>query len=106
MPGIKEGLATLYQLNKEVGFVTNNSITTKEKYKKKFGDLVGVKFDYEKHLIHPEMSMVAYLKSINFDKTVFLIGGPVHKQLFEEHGIKYVVAVSGQRQDDKFQSIF
>lgn len=100
MPGIKEGLAVLYQLDKKVGFVTNNSVTSREKYEKKFGDL-GVKFDYERHLIHPALSMAAYLKSINFDKTVFLIGGPVHKQIFEENGIKYVVAVSGRREDYK-----
>lgn len=64
MPGIKEGLAVLYQLDKKVGFVTNNSVTSREKYEKKFGDL-GVKFDYERHLIHPALSMAAYLKSIN-----------------------------------------
>lgn len=93
LPGIKEGIAVLYKLNKQLAFVSNNSFATKEDYERKFTAL-GVKFNYDKTLVHPAGSFAAYLKKINFNKTVFLIGGPVHKRLLEENNIRYVVAVS------------
>lgn len=93
LPGIEEAISVLYQMNKELAFVSNNSFASKEDYQRKFAAL-GVNFDYEKSLVHPAGSFVAYLKRINFEKTVFLIGGPVHKRLLEENDFKYVVAVS------------
>lgn len=93
IPGIKEGIDVLYKYNKKLAFVTNHSIKTRRKFEESFAEL-GVKFDFDKHLIEPGSSIVKYLQKINFDKTVFLIGSSKIKKLFEENGIKYIVAVS------------
>lgn len=97
LPGIKEGIDSLYALDKKLGFVTNNSLTNQTKYENKFSAL-GVQFDYATQLIHPAASFVTYLNNINFDKSqaVFLIGGAVHERLLEENGYKYIVAVRQQ----------
>lgn len=83
----------LYKWNKEVAFVSNNSGKTRQQYEANFGAL-GVQFDYDKQLIEPASSFVKYLKKINFEKTVFLIGTANVEKVFQENGIKYMVAVS------------
>lgn len=95
LPGIDEGIECLYNLNKKIAFVTNNSLTNQEKYEHKFKAL-GINFDYDTQIIHPAASFVSYLNKIKFDKSqaVFVVGGPVHTRFLEDNGYKSIIAVS------------
>lgn len=94
LPGVQEGIDALYKLNKELGFVSNNSVSGQEKYESKFKAL-GVKFDYEKQLIHPAESFAAYLNKIQFDKSknIFLVGTSEHRKMLDKNGYKFTTAV-------------
>lgn len=95
LPGIKEGIEHIYKLDKKLGFVSNNSVSNRERYESKFKAL-GVEFDYDRQLVHPAGSFIAYLNQIKFDKskTIYLMGSSVHREFLEANGYKYVVGVS------------
>lgn len=90
---MKDGIGVFYEHNKEVAFVTNNSVKLREKFETSFKAL-GVRFDYDKHLVHPAASIISYLKSNQFNGKIFLIGSSVLKEMLTKNGFDFFTAVN------------
>ncbi|KAK4887289.1 hypothetical protein RN001_003560 [Aquatica leii] len=86
VPGVKETFQKLKQCGKQIGFVTNNNV---------FG-AIGVyknvtKIDSEfeiDSIVVPSQPIIAYLKSLQFNKEAFVLGSEIMKREFVEAGIK------------------
>lgn len=90
IPGAGEGLQSLIRENKQVVFVSNNSVRSLEDYKEKITGL-GIDFK-ESNLVHPALSIVQYLKKINFNGLSYVIGSPQFHKVIQSAGF---VTISG-----------
>lgn len=82
--GVQEAIENLRTLGKSVKFVTNNCSATQDKWVYIFG-----KHKIPTHrddFITPIVAIIQYLKSINFDKKIYLAGLPDMRQEMEEAG--------------------
>lgn len=92
MEGAKEGLEAL-RSNKSLAYVSNNSFLSRQKYEEHFANL-GINFDYDKDLVHPAAATVAYLKKLQFQGIVYVIGSEPFKAVLEDAGIEFISMVS------------
>lgn len=91
IPGVTETINKFKELKKDVRFLSNNTSLGLEQFHKKLNNSG---FNSKKEdIIYPTLAIIDYLKSINFQKKVFLIGFNAVKNDFENVGIE--VADSG-----------
>lgn len=92
LPSAKNSIIKLRQCGKRVGFVTNNNHTGLTQLLEKFDQ-----FEYKINLddlVYPTLAMIDHLKSIDFDKEVYLISFPVMREEFKKAGFKLADLVS------------
>lgn len=93
MAEAKEGLQALRSLQKPIAFVSNNSFISREKYEDNFRNL-GVDFDYEKDLLHPAEAIAMYMKNLNVQGPIYLLGSGAFRAVLEKAGFQCFSMVS------------
>lgn len=86
IPGSDDAIKKLRALGKNVGFVTNNTLYTVDDLMKNLTPF-GVKTN---EIINPNLSLVQYLKKINFQKDIYVIGSQALKSLLTDAGHKLI----------------
>lgn len=79
--GSRECIDTIKKIGKKVTFVTNNAATTRIKTELKLN-----KFDDTTEVLNPLFAIIQYLKSINFDKMLYVISNAGFKQELKNSG--------------------
>ena len=88
IPGVAESIDLLKKAGKKFAYISNNSVRPWESYKSLFDAL---KTDVEKDdVIHPALSVVKYLKSINFDGPIYCIAVQIFKDILIDEGFTVV----------------
>ncbi|XP_058458593.1 uncharacterized protein LOC131435096 isoform X2 [Malaya genurostris] len=86
IPGVDRALQLLKEKGKKLAFISNNGMRTMAEYKHKFQQL-GV--DPPEHdIVHPALTTVKYLKSINMRNAVYCIGTEVFKDYLRNAGFE------------------
>ncbi|XP_059617942.1 uncharacterized protein LOC132262632 [Phlebotomus argentipes] len=98
IPGIGAALNALEASGKRIIYVSNNSTRPAEEYKEKISKL-GVQFKYE-NLVHPMLSIIYYLRKINFQGLIYVIGTTHTKNLIREAGFKVLDGPNGEVEED------
>ncbi|XP_059617941.1 uncharacterized protein LOC132262631 [Phlebotomus argentipes] len=88
IPGTGETLNTLDALGKKIIYMSNNSIRTEKNYEDKVTK-IGFKFERE-NLVHPIAAIIRYLKKINFQGLIYMIGTTYTKTLVREAGFRVI----------------
>ena len=88
LPPMSQALAALLACGKRRLFVTNNSSKSRQQYLAKFASL-GIEVEPEE-IVPSSYAAAAYLQSIAFRGTVFLVGGSGMSQELEAAGIRYL----------------
>lgn len=83
--GAGEGFTKLQEAGKSLKFVSNNALRTDEDYIKKLSG-IGVQNIKPNDLIHPDKTVVTYLKSNPKYKNIFAITGPLFKKALKDNG--------------------
>ncbi|XP_053604895.1 uncharacterized protein LOC128672030 [Plodia interpunctella] len=86
LPGSGEFIELMKKIGKTVHFVSNNSIRTKENYENQFKS-AGIKDGFE-NLTIPSTAIVEFLKSRNFNKSVYCVACPETKRILRAAGFK------------------
>ncbi|XP_059052963.1 uncharacterized protein LOC131847404 [Achroia grisella] len=86
LDGSGEFFKLMKKHGKTVHYVSNNSIRSKENYEAKF-KASGITDGYE-NLTVPSVAMAEYLKSLNFNKTVYCVTNPQTIKTLESYGFK------------------
>lgn len=92
--GAKESILKLKHYGKRLKFVTNNDVDGLKKLMEKFDQ-----YGYDAQLddiVYPTEAMIDYLKSINFDKEIYLLSLNVMKEEFKKAGFKLANVVNSQ----------
>ncbi|XP_013139343.1 PREDICTED: phosphoglycolate phosphatase 1B, chloroplastic-like [Papilio polytes] len=84
LPGAGEFFERMQQLGKTVHFVSNNSLRTRQNYEDLF-TAANINQGFEK-LTVPSTAIAEYLKSINFNKTVFCVTCPETMSVLQSYG--------------------
>ncbi|ETN60927.1 4-nitrophenylphosphatase [Anopheles darlingi] len=84
IPGVDKALQLLRADGKKLAFISNNGMRTMDEYRKKFRTL-GVEVQQE-DIVHPALTTVHYLKSINMRDAVYCIGTEVFKDYLRQAG--------------------
>lgn len=87
MPDTVEALSRFRQQGKRLLFLTNNSSKSRRAYRAKFESL-GIEVAPEE-IVPTSYAAAAYLQSIGFDNTVFLIGNEGVAEELEDAGIEF-----------------
>lgn len=90
--GVGRAIGVLKDAGKKVVYVSNNSVRTLENYKEQVHKL-GHELA-EEDLIHPAISVVRYLKSINFQGLIYAICAEPFLKLLKEAGFEVITGVS------------
>ncbi|XP_038120969.1 phosphoglycolate phosphatase 2-like [Culex quinquefasciatus] len=86
--GVGRAIGVLKDAGKKVVYVSNNSVRTLENYKEQVHKLGhGLA---EEDLIHPAISVVRYLKSINFQGLIYAICAEPFLKLLKEAGFEVI----------------
>ncbi|XP_076271250.1 uncharacterized protein LOC143203040 [Rhynchophorus ferrugineus] len=88
IPGAGECVLKLRELNKNIGIVTNNTFSTQKELSTRLAHC-GVK---EEEISTPNYALLAYLKSINFSKDVYLIGSLLLRDMLTNAGYNVIVS--------------
>ncbi|XP_052860646.1 uncharacterized protein LOC128267770 [Anopheles cruzii] len=84
IPGVDRALQLLRADGKKLAFISNNGMRTMDEYRKKFNALgIDVKQD---EIVHPALTTVHYLKSIDMHDAVYCIGTEVFKDYLRRAG--------------------
>lgn len=83
-------MTKLRECGKRVQFISNNGAVKLELYQNALSNLA-INLD---NIIYPTLAIIDYLKSINFDKELFVIGYTLMKNEFREAGFKLAELVS------------
>uniref|UniRef100_A0A182LYK2 4-nitrophenylphosphatase n=1 Tax=Anopheles culicifacies TaxID=139723 RepID=A0A182LYK2_9DIPT len=86
IPGVDKALQLLRADGKKLAFISNNGMRTMEEYQKKFHSL-GIDA-HEEEIVHPALTAVHYLKSIQMRDAVYCIGTEVFKDYLRTAGFK------------------
>lgn len=89
----EEGVKALDNAQKEIFFLSNNCTRTVEELQKKFAKY-DVKLDLVKQFITTANSIVDYLKEIEFEKSIYLIGSPVLADYLRKNNYEVIMGVS------------
>lgn len=84
--GANEAVEKLKMIGKRIHYISNNSTMSLETFIKKmnqFGFKVG-----SDDVLYPTLSIINYLKKINFNKKIFVIGTASVKTDFVNHGFR------------------
>ncbi|KAF2896186.1 hypothetical protein ILUMI_09989 [Ignelater luminosus] len=84
--GAKESILKLKRYGKRLGFVTNNNFDGLKKLMERF-DQYGYDAKLE-DIVHPTEAMIDYLKSINFNKEIYLLSPSIMKDEFKKANFK------------------
>ncbi|EDS34923.1 4-nitrophenylphosphatase [Culex quinquefasciatus] len=91
--GVGRAIGVLKDAGKKVVYVSNNSVRTLENYKEQVHKLGhGLA---EEDLIHPAISVVRYLKSINFQGLIYAICAEPFLKLLKEAGFEVITGAIG-----------
>ncbi|XP_048522744.1 phosphoglycolate phosphatase 2-like [Dendroctonus ponderosae] len=82
LPGAEATVQKLRALGKQIGFVTNNTLYTVEQMQANLAQF-GAQFD---DIINPTVSLLEYLRKIDFQKDIYIISTPEPKQLIRAAG--------------------
>ncbi|KAF5308237.1 hypothetical protein FQR65_LT06230 [Abscondita terminalis] len=86
IPGVKETLEKFKLCGKKMGFVSNNSLQGAVGiYQRLTGFIDCVEMN---DIVLPIHAIISYLKNINFDKEIYIIGSTHMKQEFVKDGLK------------------
>ncbi|XP_060527066.1 uncharacterized protein LOC132702459 [Cylas formicarius] len=86
IPGANKCISALRKLGKRVSFITNNGTATTEQMLKNLSAF-GAKED---EIISPVTSIIAYLKKINFNRDLYVIGGSNLRDSLKRAGFNLV----------------
>lgn len=89
----EEGVKALEEAKKNIYFLSNNATRSVDELKIKFAKYE-IKLDLQQQFISPAHSIADYLKGINFDKTIYLIGSSVLADHLRAHNFDVVTGVS------------
>lgn len=84
IPGVDKALQLLRADGKKLAFISNNGMRTMAEYGKKFQSL-GIEAQPE-DIVHPALTTVRYLKSVNMQDAVYCIATEVFKDYLREAG--------------------
>ncbi|XP_055711901.1 uncharacterized protein LOC129806986 [Phlebotomus papatasi] len=98
IPGIGASINALEASGKRVIYVSNNSTRPAKEYEAKILKM-GAKFRYE-NLVHPMLSIIYYLKKVNFQGLIYVIGTTHTKKLIREAGFKVLDGPNGEVEED------
>ncbi|XP_055523538.1 uncharacterized protein LOC129717571 [Wyeomyia smithii] len=84
IPGVAEALAALRAQGKTLRYITNNGVRSFEHYAAQFRTL-GVNLEAS-DIIHPALSVVRHLQSINFQGLIYCIATETFKTVLREAG--------------------
>lgn len=88
----EQGVKALEQAEKAIYFLSNNATRSVDELGKKFAKYE-IKLDLQQQFITPAHSIVDYLKGINFDKSIYLIGSSVLAEHLRAHNFEVVTGV-------------
>lgn len=83
--GAGDGFTALQEAGKSLKFVSNNALRTDEDYIKKLSG-IGIQNIKPLDLIHPDKTVLTYLKSKPQYKNIFPLVGPVFKKALKDNG--------------------
>ncbi|ERL83969.1 phosphoglycolate phosphatase 2-like [Dendroctonus ponderosae] len=86
LPGTVDAVGKFRQLGKKICFVTNNAIAPPEVLKAK---LIPFQASLEE-IVTPNITLLAYLKKIDFQKTIYIIGSRFTKKMLREAGYSVI----------------
>ncbi|KAM3958962.1 uncharacterized protein ACR2FA_007038 [Aphomia sociella] len=86
LPGSGEFFKLMKKHGKTVHYVSNNSLRSKENYEAMF-TASGINDGYQ-NLTVPSMAIAEYLKSVNFDKTIYCVSSNQTIKTLESYGFK------------------
>ncbi|XP_050299727.1 uncharacterized protein LOC126738431 [Anthonomus grandis grandis] len=86
LAGARECIEVFKKLKKQIGFVTNNTISSFEETKSKLAPFGATSHE----IVTPVMSVVAYLKKIPDISDIFCIGGHVLRDTLQQAGYNIV----------------
>lgn len=84
--GVDKALQLLRADGKKLAFISNNGMRTMEEYQKKFQSLGIVA--QEDDIVHPALTTVHYLKSVNMQDAVYCIATEVFKDYLRNEGLQ------------------
>ncbi|XP_055529554.1 glycerol-3-phosphate phosphatase-like [Wyeomyia smithii] len=84
IPGVDKALQLLKDNGKRLAFISNNGMRTMAEYMDKFNKL-GIEPE-EHDIVHPALTTVKYLKSINMQDAVYCIATEVFKDYLRDAG--------------------
>ncbi|GAB0094301.1 4-nitrophenylphosphatase [Sergentomyia squamirostris] len=103
LPGVGDAINALELSGKKIVFVSNNSTRPMMEYERKFKKL-GVELKYE-NLVHPMLSIIYYLKKMNYQGLSYVIGTTHSKNLLREAGFKVLDGPNGEV-DENYAKLF
>ncbi|XP_055627083.1 uncharacterized protein LOC129769087 [Toxorhynchites rutilus septentrionalis] len=84
IPDVDKALQLLKHKGKKLAFISNNGMRTMEEYKRNFNNL-GITVN-ENNIVHPALTTVKYLKSVNMRDAVYCIGTEIFKDYLRNAG--------------------
>lgn len=79
----------LKKIGKKLSFVSNNTLSSLETIYSKLKD-AGFETDTYTEVITPTYAIIDYLKSINFNKSIYIIGTNAFKEILRRSGFSLV----------------
>lgn len=91
--GAGEGFTALQKAGKSLKFISNNAMRTDDEYLTKFSGL-GIHNIKPDDLIHPDKTIVKYLKSKPQYKNIFTMVGPLLNKVLKDNGYNILEKVN------------
>ncbi|XP_062550326.1 uncharacterized protein LOC134215095 [Armigeres subalbatus] len=98
IPGVDDALQLLKKDGKKLSFISNNGMRTMEEYRQKFQKLGVESQEYD--IVHPGLTTVKYLKSIDMQDAVYCIGAGVFKDYLRSAGFTVLDGPTERIPDD------
>lgn len=98
IPGVDSALQLLKENGKKLAFISNNGMRTMDEYREKFVKL-GIE-PLEHDIVHPALTTVKYLKSVNMQDAVYCVGTEVFKDYLRNAGFAVLDGPSERLPDD------
>lgn len=91
--GAEDAVKALEEAGKEFFFLSNNATRSNNELEEKFKSFQ-VKLDLDKQFLTLANSLVDYLKGINFEKSIYLIGSPILAERLRKNNYDVIMGVS------------
>lgn len=89
--GAGEGLRALEQLNKQIIYVSNNSVRSVENYRDQLMK-IGLVMD-ERYLVNSSIAIVHYLQKIQFQGLIYVVGSLQMRNRLKREGFDIIYGV-------------